>query len=805
MTQCFHCGQPVPPTLHLTTSIEGQDQPMCCYGCQAVSQAIVEAGLQDFYRYRDALSPTAKVMVPAQLQQWQVYDHPQIRQQFVQPETEDIATASLILEGITCAACIWLNEKHLLSLPGVLSAHLNYTTHRAQIRWDERQIQLSAILQAIESLGYRAHPYDPKTQQRLFAATRKQYLLRMAVAGFLGMQVMMTSVALYQGAWSGIESEFRQLFQWLNFGFSLPVLLYSAYPFFKTAWHDFTQRRISMDVPVSLGIAIAFMGSVWATVTGVGEVYYDSVVMFVFFLLTGRYFELMARQRGNETLEALALSTPALATRLTITAAGETDEAIVPVVELRVGDRVLIRPGETIPADGEVVDGSSSVNEALLTGEHAPILKLVGARLVGGSVNIESPLQMRVMQIGDDTLLASILRLLERAQTEKPAIMQLTDKIAAYFVGFILILAALVASYWAMVDPTQWLPILFAVLVVTCPCALSLATPAAISAAMAALSAVGVIATRGHVLETLAQTTDLVFDKTGTLTQGQLQMTAMQSFIDKPVADCLALAKALEQSSEHPIAQAFKRCPGPSPWVAEQVTNEPGAGLSGWIAGQCYYLGTAEFIQRQVSALEITPALGEWSVYLANQDTLLAGFNWEDALREDALLTIQQLQAAGYGVHLLSGDHPQAVAKLAQQLGINHYAARLKPADKLVALQQLQQRGAVVMMVGDGVNDAPVLAAAQVSVAMSSGADLAKVSADMLLLGAHLQPLCRALQIAKKCQWVIRQNLFWAAAYNIAAVPAAALGWVPPWLATIGMSLSSLGVVLNALRLTRAR
>lgn len=809
---CFHCGQPVPPQTHWITPVAGVEQSFCCQGCQAVAQAIVEAGLADFYQYRDQPSPTAAAIVPAQLRQWQVYDHPAVQKKFVyQAGTPElpVAQVALILEGITCAACVWLNEKHLMQLPGVLEVRINYTTHRAHIQWNPAQLQLSAILDAIERLGYHAHPYDPHSQQKHFEETRKQYLLRMAVSGFLGMQVMMISVALYEGAWSGIEARFLSLFHWMNLILTLPVLFYAAAPFFKTAWRDLQQYRMSMEVPIALGLVLAFIGSVWATLTGVGEVYYDSVVMFVFFLLTGRYFELMARQRGSETLERLARSTPAVANQWVMTEHGEAQEQQVLVAELVPGDQVLIRPGEAVPVDGIVIEGQSSVSEALLTGESIPVLKKTGDRLVGGSINRESPLRARVTQVGEQTILAGILRLLNRAQTEKPAIMQLADRIAGYWVLLIVGLAGCVAVYWWWVEPVRWLPVTFAVLAVTCPCALSLATPAALSATTATMSSLGVIITKGQVLETLAQVTDVIFDKTGTLTQGRLSIAQSYCWGAQSIAEYIAIAQALEAQSEHPIAQAFRDYTGVvgRSRTATAVQNEPGAGLAGWIEGQYYCLGTLAFIQAQlpqINDIKVPVGGGEdYAVYLADGQQLLAGFCLSDPLREDAQATIQQLQAAGVTVHLLSGDHAPAVAALAQAVGIAHYASRLSPADKLLLLQRLQQQGAIVMMVGDGVNDAPVLAAAQVSVALNSGADLAKLSADMVLLGRHLQPLYQSFLLAKRCQRIIRQNLAWAAGYNLAAVPAAAVGWVPPWLATIGMSFSSLGVVLNALRLTR--
>jgi P-type Cu2+ transporter len=507
-THCYHCGLPVPDPLHWFVTIDGKSQPMCCPGCQAVAQVIVQAGLQEFYTYRTTSSPTGQPLVPDFLQQTQVYDNPAVQKRFVHQEGGQIREVALILEGITCAACIWLNERHLRTLPGVLTVHVNYSTHRARVRWDEAQIHLSEILQAISRIGYLAHPYDPHRQQEILDRERRQQLRRIGVAGVLGMQVMMFSVALYAGSWYGIEPEFKHLFHWLNCFLTLPILIYSGAPFLKSAWRDLSHRQIGMDVPVSLGLLLAFVGSLWTTFSGDnhGEVYYDSIAMFIFFLLTGRYFELMARQKSSQAAESLVRLVPMTTTRFKSSSVLETSEVekqteVVLVADLEVGDTVLIRPGETIPADGTILDGHSNIDESLLTGESHPIPKQPGHQVLAGTINVHSPLQVRVDKVGQDTVLSHILRLLERAQTEKPRLTQLADRVASWFIGIVLLLAAGVAIYWWQADPQRWLPITLTVLVVTCPCALSLATPTAITAATSTLTRVGLLITRGHALE----------------------------------------------------------------------------------------------------------------------------------------------------------------------------------------------------------------------------------------------------------------------------------------------------------------
>ena len=808
---CFHCGLPVPAGLDLRVAIDGQERPMCCHGCQAVARAIIAAGHGDFYRYRTHTPPTGRELVPDFIAQTRVYDHPDVQKTFVRSEGDNIREAALILEGITCAACIWLNERHLAQLPGVLDVQINYATHRARIRWDEQRLKLSEILQAVRAIGYEAHPYDPQRQQQAFERERRTHLKRLGVAGVLGMQVMMLSIALYVGDWSGMETAFRGFLRWTGLLLTTPVLLYSAAPFFRGAWRDLRNRRIGMDVPVTLGITVAFGGSLSATWTGQGEVYYDSVVMFVFLLLLSRYFEIMARKRGAETAENLGRGLPAMATRLIREGESERQE-VIPVADLGPGDRVLIRAGETVPADGRIESGNSSVNEALLTGESTPLRKRSGDEVVGGSINVESPLYMTVTRAGMDTVLAHILRLLERAQNEKPAITRLADRTASWFVSGVVLAAIVVGIYWWQQAPGAWLPIVVSVLVVTCPCALSLATPTALSAATGALMASGLLPARGNRLETLARCTHLVFDKTGTLTRGAPALTAVHTLSGMSEQEVLHRAAALESQSEHPVGQAICRAANLREHAPPaDLENHPGAGISARLDGDTWYIGSPDFIARHsradTSGLQHDSLQGPAGirVVLADAEQQHALFILQDEVRTDAAATVAALKQGGRQLLLLTGDNLQSARQVADRVGIEAVQADMTPQDKLEALQDLQRQGAVVAMVGDGINDAPVLAAADVSIAMHDAAHISHASADMILMSDQLGALAEGMQIARKTLRIIRQNLGWAITYNLVALPAAALGHVAPWMAAIGMSSSSLLVVFNALRLTRKR
>ena len=805
--ECFHCGLPVPVGSLYKVTIQNAEREMCCPGCKAVAEAIVAGGMEDYYQYRTERAEQGKELVPEFLQQSLAYDLDAVQESFVRQHKSnsgDIREADLILEGITCAACIWLNEQHISALSGVKSIVINYSTHRARLEWDNDQIKLSDILEAITRIGYLAHPYDPSRQQQLFEDERKQQIRRLGLAAVLGMQVMMIAVALYLGDFFGMEAQYEKFFYWISLGLTLPVMLYSAQPFFRTAIRDLKRGQAGMDVPVSIGISVAFAGSIWSTFNGYGEVYYDSVVMFVFFLLTGRYFELVARKKSAENADALVHSTPAVATRI------ENDlESMVTVAELKLADIVRVKPGETFPADGIVIEGRSSVDESLLTGESMPVPVTVNANVIGGSININSPLLVKVDKLGQDTVLSGVLRLLERAQTEKPTITRLADKTAAWFVLAVLIIAVSVAFYWSGHEGANWLPVTIAVLVVTCPCALSLATPTAVTAATSRLTSHGLLTTRGHALETLARATHFIFDKTGTLTEGKLELQAVECLSDISKQDCLNFAAALEVSSEHPVAKAICRAVENNSKVAADIINTPGAGLSGNVDAQQLWLGTPLYIKENTGITVAEDKLtslrskGYTVVVLADKDQCYALFALGDRLRAGATELISALKTSGSKVLLLSGDHRQTVEAIANKTGIDDWQAECLPVDKLSALKALQKQGAVVAMVGDGINDAPVLAAAQVSIAMASGTQLAAASADMLLLSTDLSSIDFGRRIAKRMLSIIRQNITWAIAYNAIALPAAAMGYVAPWMAAIGMSASSLIVVGNALRLLR--
>ncbi len=801
---CFHCGLPLEGAV-FPVRIEGAEHGTCCRGCQAIAQTIADNGLGAYYRNRTAAPPSGRGadLVPAELA---AYDLPEVQRNFVCGDAadEDMREAALLIDGVTCAACVWLIEQRLSRVPGVRDALLNYSTRRARVRWDARATSLSRILGAVAALGYEAHPYDRARAEARLSRERSVLLWRLFIAGFGMMQVMMYAFPVYvaEGAMTG---DIEQLMRIASLVLTLPVALWSAMPFYAGAWRDLRSGRAGMDVPVSLGIVIAFAASMWATWTASGEVYFDSVSMFVFLLLGARFLEMEARTKAMQTQEQLARMTPATAERLTGNAAGGTER--VAAASLQAGDLLRVRPGDAIPADGVVVEGVSAADEALLTGESRPVAKRPGDLLTGGAVNLEGVLTMRVTRVGEETVLAGIVRLMDRAQTEKPRIAQAADRVAQWFVAGLLVLTVAAFAVWWQIDPARALWVAVAMLVVTCPCALSLATPAALTAATGAAYRGGVLITRGSALETLAQATHVVFDKTGTLTTGRMSLTGVTLLGPDSRDQCLAYAAALESWSEHPVGRGLAQAaPGAHP-VAAGVQTFAGEGVEGAVGGRLLRIGRPQFVaglhgQALPGELDFAPDAVS-VVALGDARGWIALFMLDDVLRHEAPAVIRALTDAGVRVSLLSGDRPQRARHAAAELGIEECRGGATPADKLAYVRDLQSRGAIVAMVGDGVNDAPVLAQAQVSIAPGGGTPLAQVNADIILMGDRLDALVQTLLGSRRALRVIRQNLAWAVAYNAIALPLAIAGMVTPLVAAIGMSASSLVVVVNALRLAK--
>ncbi|WKB52851.1 heavy metal translocating P-type ATPase [Eleftheria terrae] len=713
-----------------------------------------------------------------------------------------LADSVLAIEGMYCAACSLTIEQALLAVPGVRQAEVNPASRRARVRWDPAETRASALAAAIEGAGYRAWPALSLQAEQDRHQERRRALWRLFVAGFCMMQVMMYAAPIYWAGPGEMSADIVRLLQWASWLLSVPVLLFSAGPFLRGAWRDLRHARIGMDVPVALGILVTFVASTGATVQPGGlfgsEVYFDSLTMFVFFLLCGRSLELRARAATAGALESLLQRLPEVVERLTDEGGVES----VPVRRLRPGDRVRVRAGQAFPADACLVDGEAQVDEALLTGESHPQLRRVGESVVAGSFNLSSPVVVEVQRVGDDTRYAQIVSMMQRAAVERPELARLADRLAGPFLWAVLLLAGAAAWAWSFIDPQRSVWVAVSVLIVTCPCALSLATPSALLAAAGALARRGMLVQRLHALEALAQAEVFVFDKTGTLTEDRLVLAHLEVFDVGTRATALAQAAALAAQSLHPVARAVcAAAGGAAEAVFTEVREVPGQGLQGRDAqGRCWRLGSARFACPTVE-LSAHDGPAAWLSVDGAPAALLA---FEEQLRPDARSAIAQLRDEGLELMLLSGDRPQAAWRVARGLGILHCQAGATPEDKLAAIRAAQARGRRVAMVGDGINDAPVLAAADVSIAMGQGAPLARAQADLTLLGGRLADLVEARRLARRTLRVVRQNLLWAALYNATCVPLALLGLMPAWLAGLGMAASSLLVVLNAARLSRA-
>jgi Cu2+-exporting ATPase len=798
--ECFHCGEPAGGSPAITLEQEGETHHFCCEGCKAVFQTITSEGLSSFYRFRTEPAVTPKKLTESEISRLQELDHSLVQAAFVAPVKAG-QEATLLMGGITCSACIWLLEHHMAKQNGVISFTVNHTTQRARLVWDASrtpQTPLSDLLIAVHQLGYTAKPYRADEAEQALKAENRSMLIRLAVAGIGSFQSMMLAFPMYFEIVSDLSTDFVDFFRWFSLLVATPVVFYSARPFFANALRDIRSKHLTMDVPVATAIGLAYAASAWVTVLGGGEVYFESVCMFTFFLLLGRYIESQARYRAGITGNSLAGFQANVANRVT-----DTHTELVPVHDLRADDIILIRPGETLPADGIITSGQTTLDEAALTGEYLPETRRPGDQVHGGSVNGEHPFEMKVTRAGARTRLSGILRILDRVQADKPPVAMLADRLAGRFVGQVLLITPLIGLGWWLAGASNAFDIMLSVLVVTCPCALSLATPTAITSATLSLRKQGFLPTRGHTLESMYAVDTVVFDKTGTLTRGELYLTGTEAFTELSKDDCLRLAASLEQSSEHPIARAFKAYPYAN---ASGVKNHLGGGLSGDVDGLALVIGHREFVESRTATPPPDLKTSEGvEVWLASADRWLARFTLDDEPRPDAAQAIQALQQQGLRTLLLSGDRSAHVERVAAQIGIDEAIGEASPEYKLAVLKRLINEGRHVMMVGDGLNDLPSMAGASVSVAMGGAADLTQLNADAVLLSSRLSELPKALATSRSMRRIIRQNMVWALGYNVLALPLAAAGFVPPWLAAIGMSLSSLVVVLNALRLSRKR
>jgi Cu2+-exporting ATPase len=788
--RCFHCEQALPADSR-REEIDGRARDFCCAGCAAAASWIRDAGLGSYYRLRTA--PGSVVApCPADLTVWD-------REEVIGPHVRNVPAGreiTVLTDGLRCAACAWLVDRALAREPGVLEVSANATTGRIRLAWDPARRPLSALLGILAGLGYTPYLADGAAGEEARRAERRRWLLRTGIAGLATLQAMMFAEALYLDTSGTMPAATRDFLRWVTFLVATPVIFYSGWPFLSGAWHELRLRRFGMDTLVATSALIAWGASLFETLRGGAQVWYDTAVMFVFLLLIARLLEQRARELARTRVDALARARPALAERETADGLRET----VPVSHLAAGDLIHVPAGMAVPADGTLCAAPAAFSEALLTGESRPVLHEPGEEILAGTACADAATRIRVTRAGDATRLSELARLVEAAQAQRPRLARLADRVAARFVLGLFACALAVYLVWHVIAPARAFEVTLALLVISCPCALSLAVPAALAAVHEALLKLGALAVRPDALAPLARATDVVFDKTGTLTTGTLELLATRPTGALTADEALRLAAGLARDSAHPLAGALRAAAAglTAAVTAGTLRERAGQGLEGEIDGRGLRLGTASF------AAGGDDADGLW---LGDGHAALARFELREQLRPDAVASIAALRAAGFELHLYSGDGPQAVAACADALGIADRRARLLPEDKLALLRALQARGRVVAMIGDGLNDAPVLAAADASIAMAgdtaSGVALAQRAADIVWTRPALGGLAALFDVARRSQRIIRGNFTWAVAYNLVALPLAAAGLVTPWIAALAMVGSSLTVTLNALRLAR--
>ena len=781
---CFHCGEPLPLS-PARLVLDGETRTFCCDGCAGAAQWIRDARLDDYYRLR---SETAgKVEVDGV--DFAVWDRDDLLRDHVRNIDGD-HEITVLSDGMRCAACAWLIDRALRRERGVVDTGVNAVTGRIRIRWNPASTQLSTLLRRVAALGYHPFLSGGEAREEARRAERNRWLIRLGVAGLGAMQAMMFAEALYLDTRGEMSLATRDFFRWVTILVSSPVVFYSGWPFITGMLRELRAHRLGMDTLIASATLLAYGASVVETIRGGPHVWFDAAVMFVFLLLAARMLEQRARNIASAQVDALARARPALATRELADGSREA----VPLAALEMGDIACMAAGDAVPADGVLLDAQASFEEALLTGESSPVRKQAGDEVFAGTVCRERPARISVREVGANTRLSQLARLVEQAQAHRPPLARLADRIASRFVAALTVVAVAVYVAWRIIDPSRAFEVTLALIVITCPCALSLAIPAVLAAAHGALARLGVLALRPDALETLASVTDVVFDKTGTLSDGRPVLAEVETFDEFNRTQALRIAAALERDSGHPLAHAFEGVE--SALVATDVRSVPGFGIEGMVDGVRWRLGRATFVGANGRD-------DQSEIWLGDGTRTIARLGIRESARGNARDAVVALRGLGLRVHLSSGDAAEAVARIGSTLGITDLHSRQTPEQKLAFVRNLQNEGRRVAMVGDGLNDAPVLAGADVSFALADGAALAQRAADLVIAHPSLQRIPETIVLARRARRIIRQNLAWALGYNVLALPLAAAGLVTPWIAALGMALSSLTVTLNALRLTR--
>jgi Cu2+-exporting ATPase len=829
--QCFHCHLSHSKKTSIIHPIQEKAHFFCCLGCLGITQTLFENQLNDFYTFREydsnslkkpsflsfqALSEDEKMSI-------QSYSVPEIMQTISHATKEKgIRRIELGIEGMTCSACGWLIEKSLMQLDSVVQIQVNVSLEKAILTWNVDSTlthHLGDIFLALHRIGFKAYPYNEDARIASFKKTNQHYMQRILVSGLGMMQVMMYSLAAYMGVVQDISDEHLLLMYVLSGLVTTPIMLYSGQPFFISAWNSLKKREFGMNFPVSLAILMAYFFSFERLLMAfykdnpIESIYFDSIVMFIFFLTIGRYLEHRARYHSIIKQTHFRSMLP-----LSVKRYSNNQTEIVLISHIKKDDHLIISAGGFIPVDGLLMDQKAMVNEAIMTGEFMPVTKYLNDPLISGSSNQSEAFMMRVTQPFLKSHIHSLMQLQEKSFHLKPPSVFLADKVAHFYTLGLLIILSISSFFWWFFDPTQLINTGLAILVVSCPCALSLATPAAHASAMTQLSDLGLMIQNPNTLNELASIEHIVFDKTGTLTQGTISIKKIDVFNDDKKEDLLMIAHRLETLSNHPIALAFN-IKEPMKYVSifkDQPLKEPkeiiGKGVMASINGDQYRLGSAHWIDEKKENVthkndySITDDTSTIIIYLSKNKKCIASFHLKDSLNAFAKPCIQALKTISSlkSIHLLTGDHLHSAKQIGKLLHIPHITANASPEKKSDFIQKIQQNNQKAMMIGDGFNDVAAQASASVSIALANSPYFSKNKSDAVLVSNDLTVIPQTIQLAKRVKHIIRYNFIWAISYNVIAIPFAALGWISPWLAAIGMSMSSLIVVLNALRLRKS-
>ncbi|MFK8010531.1 MAG: heavy metal translocating P-type ATPase [Marinicellaceae bacterium] len=788
---CFHCYEDIPQGSQIFANIETQHHQVCCYGCKAVAEFINEQGYCDFYEYRGESQPSSKAKISDE--KWLEFDQDVNFSAVTQTVGDSTFNVTLNLQGMYCSACGWLIDKHLRGLQGIKNVKLNTITKLLKVEFDLKLIKLSQILTAINYLGYFPSISQSNDNQEQEFAERKSALKRLVVAGFGMMFIMTLSVPLYGSEYSSMDDNIKRFFLLVSLLVATAVFFYSGKVFIRNAYRDLTNKHLGMDVPVALSITLAYVASTWNVLTKNGEItYFDSMVMFVFFLLAGRFVEMTVRHQGMSTDDALGSMIPT-----SVNILRDNIQESIPYDKINKGDVLLVQAGDVIAIDGKILSGSLKIDESMITGESESVNKQIKDTVMAGSVVNSGTAQIKSTAIGDETILASLSQLLENAQLQKPKTLLLVDKLASWFVATVLLLAAGTATYYSMQGSDKTMVTVLAVLVATCPCALSLATPAALTAASVKLMKKGVLINNLDSITKVGKINQWFFDKTGTLTEPFMSLIKCHCIGDLTEHQAIQIMAALEHNSAHPIASAFNDFYDKEITIQayQQMSNR---GVQATINHDVYKAGTKLWCDKNSSfQLESNHTV----VYLSKNNQLVAVFELENKLRKGSKQLVEFLKKRGHYLAIISGDKKAAVKTIADKLQISNHFSGQTPEQKINLIHQQQALSKATVMIGDGVNDAPVLAQSDVSISFNQGTQLARAASDLIIMGNSLKSIESLLSISHKTNNIIKQNIFWALIYNLSVTPLAIMGLLTPWMAAIGMSVSSLFVVLNAKRI----